>query len=234
MNTLALAQIEAAVRGLSGHHRYRIDGTPHDGLPNRLVNVEEIAAHLNHRGTPETVRDGIWRDLIDRTHELDEHWTLIAIQLALPGIRRAIARAHPILSTYPRADLETEAVCAFSKALKTVDTGRKHLCSQLCQRVSSALRTFLRDQLREIRTGAQLGFESHPPAWPHGHVDLVLDCAVNEGIIDKSEQELIGSVRLDKINLWRIAKERGIPRSDLNLKLKIAENQLIKWLLESR
>jgi hypothetical protein len=234
MNTRALAQIEAAVRGLSGHHRYRIDGTTHTGLPNRPLDIDEVAAYLNHHDTPGAVRDGIWRDLIDHTMGPEEHWDLIAIHLALPGIRHAVARAHPILTTYPRADLETEAVCAFTTALKAIDPNQAKLCSRLCQRVFSALRTFLRDQLREIRTAGRMENESHPPAWPYGHVDLVLGDAVREGVIDQFESDLIGSVRVDGIELREVAKERGVPRIDLNLKLKIAEDRLVKWILSDR
>lgn len=234
MSAHALAQIEEAVRGLSGHHRYRIDGARHTGLPNRPLDVDEIAAHLNHPDTSSAARDDIWRAIIDHTTGPDERWTLIAIRLALPGIRRAVARAHPILPTYPRADLETEAVCAFTAAMETIDPRKTKLCSRLCQRVSSALRTFLRDQLREIRIAGRLENESHPPVWPYGHVDLVLGDAVREGVIDQSESDLIGSVRIDGIELWEIAKKRGIPRIDLNLKLKIAEDILAKWILNDR
>lgn len=234
MNAYALAQIEAAVRELPGHHRYCIDGTNHTGLPNRPLDVDEVAAHLNHPDTPRSVSDGIWRDLIDHTTGPDERWTLIAIRLALPGIRRSVARAHPILTTYPRADLETEAICAFTTALKTIDPRQTKLCSRLCQRVSSTLRTFLRDQLREIRTTGRLESESHPPVRPYGHVDLVLGDAVREGVIDQSESYLIGSVRIDGTELWEVAKERGVPRIDLNLKLKIAEDRLVKWILSDR
>lgn len=230
MNTSALAQIEYTCRSLADDDRFRIDGVAYDGLPNRRLDIDELAAHLSHRDTPSVVRDALWRDLIDRTRGPDETWVLVAIRLAMPGIRRAIARARPILTTFPRAELETEAVCIFTTALRTIDITPSRPCSRLCQRVSSGLRTFLRDQLREIRIATETVFESQPPIRPYGHVDIVIANAVRERIITMQEAALIIEIRLEGNDIVDVAEQSGMPRLEFMLSYKGAEHRIVEWL----
>ena len=164
MNTHALGLIEETCRTFAEEGLYRIDGIAVPGLPNQKFGIKDIADYLIHRDTPITCRDSIWRVLIERARGTDQNWNIIAIRLAIPGIRRAISRAHAIFPSYGLGDLETEAICVFTEALDAIEVGQPNLCSKLCQRVFSSLRTLLRDELRDIKTATRIEFESRVPS----------------------------------------------------------------------
>lgn len=232
MSMYTLAQVEETCQALVVHDRYCIDGAAVSGLPSHSLDINEAAIYLGHHSTSITTRDAIWHYIIDQASGEDRNWTLIAIQLAMPGIRRAISRAQSILPEFDRGELETEAVYAFIEALRSIQTNQTNLCSKLCQRVSSRVRTFLRDQLRDIKTATRVEFDSRIPPPPYGHVDFVLAQAVHEQVISQYEALLIGAIRIDKIAARRIADDQKIPIIDLKLKFKVAEDRLVRWILK--
>lgn len=232
MSIHALVQIEETCQALTNHACYRIDNTAVSGLPDHGLNINEIAAYLGRRSTPAASRDAVWRYVIDQANGADQNWPLIAIRLAMPGVRRAITRAQNILPEFDRGELETEAVYAFIEALRTIQTSQTNLCSKLCQRVSSRVRTFLRDQLRDIKTATRMEFDSRTPPPPYGHVDFVLAQAVREQVINQHEAFLIGSIRIDEVAVRRIADDQKISIIDLKLKFKVAEHRLVQWILK--
>ncbi len=230
MSIHALAQIEEACHSLANHACYRIGSAAVSDLPDHGLNINEIATYLGRSSTSATSRDAVWRYGIDRSNGADQNWPLIAVRLAMPGIRRAITRAQHILPEFDRGELETEAVYAFIEALKATQTNQTKLCSKLCQRVSSRVRTFLRDQLRDIKTATRMEFDSRTPPPPYGHVDFVLAQAVHEQVINQYEAFLIGAIRIDEVAVRRIADDQKISIIDLKLKFKIAEHRLVQWI----
>lgn len=230
MNGYALIQIEAICQSLTQQSCYSLGDVTDDCRPADSRSIDAFAAYLNRRSTPRASRDAAWRRIVEHARKDDHNWTLIAIRLALPGIRRALTRAQCILPEFDRSELETEVVCRFSEAIQIIDVTQSNICSKLCQRVFSALRTFLRTELRNIRTAEQMEFESRIPPKRYGHMDLVLLEAVDEGVITLKEAKIVGATRIEEIELKQIAKEYGIPKIELSLAMKVAEDRLVNWI----
>jgi hypothetical protein len=130
----------------------------------------------------------------------------------------------------PRIELEDEALQVFVESILEIDVTLTGVCSHLCQEVSSRARSAAREYLRGIKTTTRLAFESSAPQAQHGHVDLVLAKAVTDRIISKFEAHIIGSTRIDKVDLNSLASEIQMARSDLHLARKVAEHRLLEWL----
>jgi hypothetical protein len=200
-------------------------------MPDRALTMMEVGGSLLDPRTPPSVRDEVWRILVTNFRGTgDEAWSIICFGIARPGLIRAVNRAHRICPEMQREDLEGEALSVFIETIGTMDIHKTNLCSRLCQEISSRVRSLARDNLRDIKTAIRIGFESRTPPKPFGHMDLVLADAVGEGIITSFESEVIGSTRIENLDIAKIADQAGMPRVDLHLLRKKAEYHLTEWL----
>jgi hypothetical protein len=104
------------------------------GLPRRLIALPELSAILMHPSCGFAARDGVWRLLVGRARTGDAKWTVGAVGVALPGLRRAAYR----LSCSYTGDVQATLVTEFVAALGSVNLERPRVVSRLLDAASSA------------------------------------------------------------------------------------------------
>lgn len=221
--------IERAFNSLVESDALPIDGSLHPGLPCRQMPISEVVTFLRDPQSPLPSCDSIWRALLAAPDR--EQWDFICLGLALPALRKAVSKASRIWPHDPDG-IKSEAIDAFIQAIHEAKPPEARIFSTICNRVKTACRTYARDLARHARGPYQAVFESHAPAAPWSHVDLVLIRAVDQGIISEDEAILIGAFRLDGASASDIAKTLGIPAINVSLEEKSAEHRLATWLIQ--
>lgn len=197
----------ALVRGPAPLAVHGADISSH--LPQRPIRVTELKRLLLDRRTSGHVRDAAWRELVQRARTGGPSWTVAAVGVALPGLRRVAGR---LARDYDgdTADLDAEVLTGFLAALRTVDTSRRRIVLRLCW---AAYRAGARHRYADAAPGTEprLPVTSIAPPRPWGHPDLVLARAVTDQIITADEADLIARTRLDGVPVTSIARRSGEP-----------------------
>jgi transposase-like protein len=179
-----------------------------DGLPDRIVPLDELRRVLLAAGTSREVRDAVWRELVIRTRRDGPAWRVAAVGMAMPGLRRQAG----LLASGWRGDthdLDAELLVGFMERLATVDLGAPRVCGRLIDAGVRAAR-----KVRDADCGTVLVRRGQPgsllPIQPWDHPELVLARAVAMAVIDREEARLIAATRLEDQTLARAAVELGI------------------------
>lgn len=189
-----------------------------------------VAAMLHDRSTCPTRRDRIWAHVVNRTRRCGTgEWTVFATGLALPGLRRAAARAVRIWPHDDPGDIDAEVLAGFVTALAEIDLSRPRVCSRLIQAAFSAGRARARRHIHAAHT-RQRARESTMPPPVSGHVDLVLARAVHEGVITRREATIIGATRIEDQTVVQEAATHGMTPSELERSRGEAEDALRDWI----
>ncbi|MEV4706822.1 helix-turn-helix domain-containing protein [Actinoplanes sp. NPDC049316] len=217
------------------------DARGFEGLPDRILPLDELRKVLLAAGTGHQVRDAVWRELVIRARRDGPAWRVAAVGMAMPGLRRqaGLLAAGWHGDTH---DLDAEMLVGFMERLATVDLGEPRVCGRLIDAGVRAARK-VRDAESDtmlIRTGEP---GSLLPIRPWDHPDLVLARAVATAVIDREEARLIAATRLDDYTLARIAAELGISpqtasawraRAEKRLQRAIGDGELSFVPLRSR
>ncbi|GIF01883.1 hypothetical protein Ari01nite_93470 [Paractinoplanes rishiriensis] len=184
------------------------DARGFEGLPDRILPLDELRTALLATGTGHQVRDAVWRELVVRARRDGPAWRVAAVGMAMPGLRRqaGLLAAGWHGDTH---DLDAELLVGFMERLATVDLGEPRVCGRLIDAGVRAARK-IRDAESDtmlIRSGES---GSLLPIRPWDHPDLVLARAVATAVIDREEARLIAATRLDDYTLARVAAELGI------------------------
>jgi hypothetical protein len=192
------------------------------GLPRRPIPVDELRCILRHPSSS-AARDPAWREVIRLTRTGQPEWTIAAVALALPGLRRLAGQLARGYDGDP-ADLDAEMLTAFLDALKCIDPDRSRIALRLWRAARSAgIKLRHADALHAGRhTPAE---ESSLPPRPYGHPDFVLADAVRQDVITAAEAELIGATRLEGLALADAA-------DNLEISYNAAKNR--RWRAETR
>ncbi len=179
-----------------------------DGLPARIVALDELRGLLIARSTPRASADQVWSQLVVRARRDGPAWVVGAVGIALPALR---FRAG-LLSRGWRgdvADLDSELLLGFLERLKTIDVDAQNIAARLVEAGARAVKKAREhDGVREsVSTG---GAQSIPPARPWDHPDLVLARAVRAAVIGPEEGVLIARTRLENIPLREVARSLGV------------------------
>lgn len=179
-----------------------------DGLPERILPLDELRTVLLAAGTSHQVRDVVWRELVIRARRDGPAWRVAAVGMAMPGLRRQAG----LLAAGWRGDthdLDAELLVGFMERLATVDLGEPRICGRLIDAGVRAAR-----KIRDAESDTMLVRSSVPgpllPIRPWDHPDLVLARAVATAVIDREEARLIAVTRLEDGTLARVAVELGI------------------------
>lgn len=198
-------------------------------LPQRPIRVTELKRLLLDRRTSGYVRDAAWRELVHRARTGGPSWTVAAVGVALPGLRRVAGR---LARGYggDTADLDAEVLTGFLAALQTVDTSRRRIVLRLCW---AAYRAGARHRYADAvpGAGAQVPVASMAPPRPWGHPDLVLARAVAEKVITAAEADLIARTRLEGVPLTSIARRRREPFRAVLMRRFRAEHKLAEAIV---
>jgi predicted DNA-binding protein (UPF0251 family) len=194
------------------------------GLPRRLIALPELSAILMHPSCGFTARDAVWRLLVSRSRTGDANWTVGAVGVALPGLRRAAHR----LSCNSTGDVQATLVTEFVAALATVNLERPGVVSRLLDAASSAARAALRSAEPAASGEAHFAPGSVLPPPPYGHPDLVLARAVATGVLSVEEADLIGATYLEDVPVAEYAEQTGVSRWTVYKRRRAAETRLVE------
>lgn len=185
-----------------------LDGGRFEGLPDRMVALDEVRELLLSRRCPQQTSDAVWAWLVERSRVNGGAWTVGAVGVALPALTSVtalLARQCPGNT----ADIAAEVLCGFMEALSTVDIERQRIVLRLRW---SAYRSGLRVVTKTLLERAHETYRPDiaPEPAPGGHPDLVLAEAVVAGVVSVVEADVIGSTRLESVPIVQWAAERGM------------------------
>lgn len=202
-------------------------------LPQRPIPLTELRRLLLDRSTDRLDRDAAWRELVHRARLSGPSWTIAAVGMAYPALRRIANRLAAGYDGDP-ADVDGEALTGFLAALPTVDTTRRGIVRRLCGSAERAGARFLR---AEAEKAAWLPFPQHEAtavmlhARPWGHPDFLIESAVAAQVLTAGQAHLITSTRLDGVPLEALARRLRISRRALLLRRHRAERRLVAAVL---
>ncbi|MPZ67755.1 MAG: hypothetical protein GEU83_20480 [Pseudonocardiaceae bacterium] len=202
-----------------------------DRLPQRPIPLLELRRRLLDRSLSWQVRDAVWRELVQRARLCDPAWTVAAVGVAWPGLRRAadrVARGYD----GDAADVDGEVLAGFLGALPTIDTTRRRIVRRLCWSAYRAGARF-RDASVDYTDGVRVA-TTMPASRPWGHPELVIERAVAEQVITSSEAQLIASTRLDEVPVETVARKLHISHGALMLRRFRAEHRLAQAILAGK
>jgi hypothetical protein len=220
-----LDEIEQRFRLLcAGPQPLCVDGAQvGNGLPRRPIPLPELAAILMHPSCGFAARDAAWRLLVTRARTGDASWTVGAVGVALPGLRRAANRLARSFCGDAQAALVTEFVAALGR----VDITQAGVVSRLVDAAQTAARSALRAS--EPAASGEVNFApgSTLPPPPYGHPDLVLARAVAARVLSAEEADLIGTTYLEDVSVAEYADRTGMSRWAVYKRRKAAETRLV-------
>jgi hypothetical protein len=184
------------------------DARGFDGLPDRILPLDELRRLVLAAGASPQVRDAVWRELVVRARRDGLAWRVAAVGMAMPGLRRQAG----LLAAGWRGDthdLDSELLVGFMECLARVDLDEPRICGRLLEAGVRAAR-----KIREAESDTMLIRSGEPgsvlPIRPWDHPDLVLARAVAVAVLDRDEATLIASTRLDHQTLAVVAAQIGI------------------------
>jgi hypothetical protein len=215
------------------------DARGFDGLPERILPLDELRRLLLAAGTSPNARDAVWRELVIRARRDGPAWRVAAVGMAMPGLRR---QAGLLAGGWhgDTQDLDSEMLVGFMERLATIDVDEPRICGRLIEAGVRAAR-----KIREAESDTMLIRNGEAgavmPIRPWDHPDLVLARAVAVAVLDRDEATLIAATRLDHQTLVRVADQIGISpqtasdwrgRAEKRLQQAIGEGEL--WFVPLR
>ncbi|WP_152990778.1 hypothetical protein [Sphaerimonospora mesophila] len=175
-------------------------------LPRGEVNLLELRMLLAARHVSDEVRDAVWRELVTRSRERKGAWTVAAVGMAMPALRMIAASLTRDLSCGDPADVDSEILAGYLRALRRMDLDMPDVRPRLCQAARYAGERAVRHIAAKVER-RQPPDESPPPPRPRPHnkpySDLVLVDAVATGVLSELDAELILLTRLGDMPLWQ-------------------------------
>lgn len=248
-----LALVDHAVQRVSQPpSRFAVDaaqlGIHHGPTTLSMLQLRQVLAAPD---TPLAVKNRAWAQLITRAQHHDpserQGWTLIAIGVALPGLRAVaseLAQGH----RGSRAELETEILAGFLTALTTAHTASQQRFPVLLRAAHRSGLAWLAhcrlapppiaDTASDTATGTGAATPGATPvgvvaAHSGGHPDDVLADAVRAGIITSGEADLIAATRLERRPLRLVAAQLGVTANTVWMRRHRAEKRLIAALIHA-
>ncbi|WP_234313987.1 hypothetical protein [Streptomyces sp. NBRC 109706] len=193
-----------------------------------MLPLDELRDRLMRRSCPKATRDAVWTELVKRARSEGATWTLACTGMALPAL---VSTARWLTSRYPGDpfDVQAEVLAGFIGAIATVDIDRPQVLPRLRWAAYRAGMAALFEAL-DAPTPVPPGFRSTPPAPPWGHPDLVLARAVREGVLTRTEADLIGSTRLEDVPVGRWAADHQVTVASAYKARQRAERHLTDYL----
>lgn len=195
-----------------------------------MIPPHELAALLMHPATGFQARDAAWRLLVHRARTGGGRWTVGAVGVAMPGLRRAAGRLSRSTSS---ADVQLDLLEGFIRALSTVNVEQPRICARLCNAAYvTARRRAAVDEA--AASGEPVGTPgSRLPPRLYGHPDFVLARAVAVGVITAAA-DLIGATYLEDVPLVEYADRIGISRWAAYRRRDQAKAHLVAAIREGR
>lgn len=200
-------------------------------LPQQLIALTELRDLLVSRATSNDTRDVVWRELVTRARQDGPQWLVAAVGLALPLLRGISGQiCHDYVAGEP-ADIDTEILARFIEAVRTADLAKPNVLPRMRDAAKHAGQRAR--QLAESDAARRFPLrETAQPKAPWGHPDLVLADAVDKGVINRLDAELIGLTRLERRTLAEAADILGLTGEGAKKRRQRAEAVLVKAVLD--
>jgi hypothetical protein len=200
-----------------------------DELPDGRLLLLPLRDLLLRPQTSAATRDVVWRELIRRGREDRSSWLVVAMGMAMPGLRRAV-RSLAASSHGDREDLESAVAEGFVTAVYKVDLEDHALCARLLDagRKAGAKQLF---QDAAVDGAVWSQHASRAPLPPWGHPDFVLADAVAAGVLSLDEARLIGVTRLEHLAVKNVAEWLGEPANTVVARRRRAEQRVRQAIL---
>jgi hypothetical protein len=223
----ALSAAETAFRLLTCQPTpLAFDAYPIDGLPDRILPLDQLRDLLLRQPPAGDAVDVMWRQLARLAREAGPHWVVGAVGVALPALTGMAAK----LSRGPARhaeDIASEVLAGFLQALRTAPLDPPRLWLRLCWAAWRAGVRVLAEQAADELPADELPLDgpigSHSPARPYGHPDLLLGRAAALGLITAEQAELIGATRFGDALIEQLAAEAGVSAPVLRMRRRRAE-----------
>jgi len=201
-------------------------------LCGQQIVLSELGRALLEPTVSQNERDRTWATVVSNARNNRSPWIIIAIGLAMPGLRGAVKHAVPYAPHFQdRIELESAAIAGFISAITDINIERSKICARLCNRAYVAARRCAIEISRYQRQLQSPIYESHPPSNQFGHIDLVLATAIQEDIITRVQATLIIDCCIDKQSITASAEAQGLDREKARIELKEAKNNVANWLM---
>jgi hypothetical protein len=223
---------------VAGPSPLAIDGRQVRGLPPRPVPLDELRGRLLHPSVSYRTRDVALVVLLRHARRERERdgvggaWTVGLCGVVLPALRRA---AVPLAHAVPgkAADLEAEMLAGLVEAIGTVPGSAERLAARLVWPAVRAGHRFVRRE-RGWRTWEAPHASLAAPQRSPSHPDLVLEAAVQAGVLSAGAAELVGETRVGGVPLRVLARQWGVSYQGLRRRRIRSEPALIAWLVSRR
>jgi hypothetical protein len=173
-------------------------------------------------------KDAVWRHLVARARKFGGVWTLAAVGMAAPMLKRTAAIAAERFEGMRKDDLAAEVLAGFLEHLAVMDLERPGVHVRLRW---ATWRAVVKAGCNEAGTAVPNGCAtSMPPQLPLSHPDVVLARAQHSGVITSAEADLIGMTRLDEVSLTEAAECLGITANAAKIRRQKAEARLVAFL----
>ncbi|MGW4796589.1 hypothetical protein ACWEPC_29625, partial [Nonomuraea sp. NPDC004297] len=103
------------------------------GLPRGPVVLLELRELLTSREVSDEVRDAVWRELVVRARRSGPSWTVAAVGMAMPPLRRIALSLTRNLPCGDPVDIDIAVLAGFLRGLQRVDTGLAGIRPRLCE-----------------------------------------------------------------------------------------------------
>ncbi|HZM80516.1 MAG TPA: hypothetical protein VFC19_32670 [Candidatus Limnocylindrales bacterium] len=179
-----------------------------EGLPQRMLPLDELRDLLLKPEATTVVRDRVWSDLVTRARRDGPEWVVATVGMALPGLRK---QAGLLASGWKgdSEDLDAELIVGFLERLRTVDLVERRICGRLIDAGVRCARK-VRDRYADTHMVHVDSDGPRTPKLPWDHPDWVLARAVAAGVLDPDEANLIAATRLGHETLAQAAEALGM------------------------
>lgn len=173
-------------------------------------------------------KDATWRHLVEQSRGLGGSWTIAAVGMAAPMLKRTAAIAVSKFPALRADDIAAEVLAGFLEHLAVMDTERPGVMVRLRW---ATWRAVVKAGCREADAPLPSGCAySMPPQLPLSHPDVVLARAQHAAVITSAEADLIGMTRLDEVSLAEAADCLGISANAAKIRRQKAEVRLVAFL----
>src|SRR5947208_3481689 len=201
-----------------------------EDLPAGPIALPRLRDLLLAASTSLPTRDAVWRELIGRARADRSTWVVVAIGMAMPGLRRCLRELKLVFSGDP-TDLESEIAKGFLEALYAIDVAGWALCARLVRAAHKAgTRLVYAEAAFDGARWAE--YHSRAPVPPWGHPDFLLLGAVDAGVITDAEARLIATTRLEQVPVDVVAAVLGERTNTVVQRRHRAEVRLAQALAE--
>ncbi|WP_182884453.1 hypothetical protein [Microbispora sp. H10885] len=164
-------------------------------LPRGEVNLAELRMLLTSRHVGDETRDAVWRELVTRARVRKGAWTVAAVGMGMPALRTIAATLTRDLPYGDPADVDSEILGGYLRALRRLDLDTTDVRTRLCQAARCAGERAVRP-IVSTSERRRLRDESPPLRRPRPSPELVLADSVALGVLSEQDAELILLTRL--------------------------------------